>query len=323
MPAGRVRLIQLNHPTRKDECTGVRMLSQARPPTTARREGARRRGARRAAGLAAGLALGLGAVVLGGLAAGPSAAEVTLTPAEGVQGDAAEITFGVSEDRAPAQTTRIQIVMPDAHPVAEVYPLSTDAWAPMIAYRTLPTALPGVHGAQSNSVVSTITWTRAGAPAAATPGAVNELRISLGPLPQTSDLRFLVVQTYSDGVVKRWVNPVMKLTAPAGQEGQPAQPTAPAHGDSLHPGGGVAAGTPVESEGGNLGIVVGVVVALVIGVAIGGAVVASSRMRPQDDGGNDGGGFDEEDGDGGPGGVAGAGVPASSGSSDPVERAHP
>jgi len=268
-------VIQLNLPPRKDECNGVRIVSKARPPSSTRRRHRVRR--------AVGLALGLGtAGLLAVLAAQPAAAEVTLTPSEGVQGDAAEIAFGVSEDRAPASTTKIQIVMPDANPVAEVYPLSTDDWAPLMTYRTLSTALPGVHGAQSDSVVSAITWTRAVAPGAVTAADVNELRISLGPLPQTSDLRFLVVQTYSDGVVKRWTDTVMTLKAPAGQEGQQqVQPT--------HAGAGHAAAPPAGAEGGNLGIVVGVIVALVIGVAIGGAVVASSRMRPRDDGGEDGG----------------------------------
>ena len=272
-------MIQLNLPPRKDECTGVRIVSKARPTSRTRRG----HGARRA--VATALGLGMAGLLLA-LAAQPAAAEVTLTPSEGVQGDAAEIAFGVSEDRAPAaHATKIQIVMPDANPVAEVYPLSVDAWAPLITYRKLPTALPGVHGAQSNEVVSAITWTRVGAPAAVTTADVNELRVSLGPLPQRPDLRFLVVQTYSDGVVKRWTDTVMTLTAPAGQPSQ--QQAQPTHPGAVQHGGAVPGAEP---EGGNLGIVVGVVVALVIGVAIGGAVVASSRMRPSDDG--DGGAAD-------------------------------
>ena len=264
-------MIQLNLRAGKDECTGVRIVSETRPTSSDRR----RPGARRVTAAAVSLLVG---GVLAVAAAQPAAAKVTLTPAEGVQGDAAELAFGISEDRAPAYTTKIQIVMPDANPVAEVYPLSTDAWGPTIAYRTLPTPLAGVHGAPSNSVVSSITWTRFGAAAAVTPATVNELRISLGPLPQTPDLRFFVVQTYSDGVVKRWVDPVMKLTAPAGQQQQTPAPEG--HGAAA---GHVGGATAQPSEGGNLGIVVGVVVALVIGVAIGGAVVASSRMRPKAD----------------------------------------
>jgi hypothetical protein len=272
----------------------VRNLSETRPPSTSRR----RRGARGALAVAA-------AGLLAVLAAQPAAAEVTLTPGEGVQGDAAELTYGVSEDRAPAHTTKIQVVLDDSNPVAEVYPLSTDDWAPQIAYRTLATPLPGIHGAESTSVVSAITWTRVAPPAGpVTPTAVNQLRVSLGPLPQTDNLRFLVVQTYSDGIVKRWTNTALTLTPPAGgptqQQGQPA----PGHVQPGHP--DAAAGAP-PAEGGNVGVVVGVLVALVIGVAIGGAVVASSRMRPGgDDGpdrGPDGG---AGDGDGPPEGDAAA-----------------
>jgi hypothetical protein len=235
----------------------------------------RRHRLRRAAGTV------LGGVLLA-LAAQPAAAEVTLDPATGVQGAAAEITFKVSEDRAPAAWTKqIDIVMPDGSPVAEVYPLSNDEWGPRIAYRELATALPGVHGTQSNSVVTSISWLRFGQPAAGvTTATTNDLRISLGPLPATDNLRFLVVQTYSDGVVKRWPNPVMTLTAPDGQPGTPATvPGQAGHGHSgALPGGPEAAAE--RDGGGNVGIVVGVLVALVIGVAIGVAVVASSRMRP-------------------------------------------
>jgi hypothetical protein len=267
--------IQLNLPPRTDECTGVRILSESVPPPSTRPSRARRRPRARWAVAAAG------AAVLVALAGQPAAATVTLTPSEGYQGDAAELTFSVSEDRAPHYTSSIEIVMPDAHPVAEVYPLSAGDWAPRIAYRDLATGLPGIHGQVSNSVVTGITWLRAGVPATAvTLTTVNDLKISLGPLPQTDNLRFLVVQTYSDGVVKRWTTPVMTLKARPGQQAQPSAGAGGGHAGTGHDP-GLAAGAPAApAEGGNLGIVVGVIVALVVGIAIGGAVVASSRMRP-------------------------------------------
>jgi hypothetical protein len=283
----------LNLPARKDECSGVRNLSETRPPSRSRR----RRGARGALALVA-------AGLLAALAAQPAAAEVTLTPGEGVQGDAAELTFGVSEDRAPAHTAKIQVVLDDSNPVAEVYPLSSDDWAPQIAYGTVATPLPGIHGAESTSVVSAITWTRVAPPAGpVTPTSVNQLRVSLGPLPQTDNLRFLVVQTYSDGIVKRWTNTALTLTPPAGL---PTQPGQQAPGGHVQPGHPDAAAGAAPAEGGNVGVVVGVVVALVIGVAIGGAVVASSRMRPGGDDGPDGGPDGGTDGDGPPDGDAAA-----------------
>jgi hypothetical protein len=280
--------IQLNHPSVEDECTGVRILSESRPPA-ADRPGARRRGGRTR------LRVALAALVAGvpiALAAHPAAAEVKLVPDTGTQGYAAEIGFQVTEDRAPVYTTSIQIVMPDKDPIAEVYPLSNDTWGPKIDYVNLPTPLPGLHGASSDQVVSRITWLRFGKPAGPlTTSTVDEVRVSLGPLPQSDNVRFLVVQTYSDGVVKRWVNPVMTLRPAAGQTAQPtdqAQGGTAAHGHGATiPGVAQPAAAPAESSGGHLGVVVGVLVALLVGFAIGGAVVAAGRMRP---GGSDDGG---------------------------------
>ena len=276
----------MNHPSAAHECTDVRILSRSRPARVDRAGGHRHEGRAR---LGAALAVAVG--VLGGAAAQPAAADVTLVPDTGTQGYAAEIAFRVTEDRAPAAyTTRLEIVMPDLNPIAEVYPLSDDVWAPRIAYRTLPSAVPGLHGTESDQVVSAIAWVRFGKPATPpTASTVDEVRVSLGPLPQTDTARFLVVQTYSDGVVKRWVDPVLTLTPPAGQSGQSGQLTvpalgragahAPAHGAAI-PGAAQPGAAPAESSGGHLGVVVGVLVALVVGVAIGGAAVASGRLRP-------------------------------------------
>jgi hypothetical protein len=272
-------VIQLNLPPPKDECTGVRILSESSPRPAAPRHRWARRGRRWAGGAAvAGLLLAL--------AVRPAAADVKLVPDTGVRGAAAEVGFVVSEDRAPAAyTTQIQIVMPNAQPIAEVYPLSNNDWGPRIAYRDLATGLPGVHGPVSNTVVTDITWVRFGKPAAPTTETTNELRVSLGPLPQADDVRFLVVQTYSDGVVKRWVDPVMTLTPAAGQGAQPSAPAqGPTHGQAhggAIPGASQPAAAPADSSsGGHLGVVIGVLVALLVGVAIGGAVVAAGRMRP-------------------------------------------
>ena len=253
------------------------------------------RGARRRLALAA-LLVGLPI----GLAAQPAAADVKLVPDTGVQGYAAEIGFQVTEDRAPAYTTQIQIVMPDVDPIAEVYPLSNDTWGPKIDYKNVPTALPGLHGAASDQVVTRITWIRFGKPAGPlTTSTVNEVRLSLGPLPQSDNVRFLIVQTYSDGVVKRWVNPVMTLTRPAGQTAQPTdQAQAPLHGHGATiPGVAAPAAAPSEPSGGHLGVVIGVLVALVAGVAIGGAVVAAGRMRPGASDGGEGSGGSGDSGD--------------------------
>ncbi|MFD0968571.1 YcnI family copper-binding membrane protein, partial [Plantactinospora endophytica] len=171
------------------------------------------------------------------LGAGPATADVTMTPGEAVQGDAAKLTFRVTEDRAPAYTTKVELLMPESAPVAETYPMSDPNWAPRMTMRKVDQTLGGIHHGQVDEVVASIVWTRAGAPAAGSGPA--ELVVSLGPMPQTDQMTFALVQTYSDGHVTNWNQPpsaevprpdfpapVLTLAPPAAAPGQPA-PGAP------------------------------------------------------------------------------------------------
>jgi len=134
------------------------------------------------------------------LGAAPATADVSLTPTQAVRGGAVKLTFRVPEDRAPAYTTRVEVWLPEATPVAETYPMSVPDWAPRTTVRTLARPVGGLPG--GTEVVAGITWVRAdGAPRT---GAPAELSLSLGPLPDTDRLVFTVRQTYSDGVVTSW-----------------------------------------------------------------------------------------------------------------------
>ncbi|MBF9129916.1 YcnI family protein [Plantactinospora sp. S1510] len=145
------------------------------------------------------------AVVAATLGAAPAMADVTMTPGQAVQGDAAKLTFRVTEDRAPAYTTKVELLMPESAPVAETYPLSVPDWAPRMTMRKIDQTIGGIHHGQVTEVVASIVWTRSGAPAASGGGA--ELIVSLGPMPQTDQMTFGVVQTYSDGHVTNWNQP--------------------------------------------------------------------------------------------------------------------
>jgi uncharacterized protein YcnI len=187
---------------------------------------------------------GLGAAILAGLAPAASA-DVTLSPGRAEQGGIAEITFAVPDDRGAAFTSRLEVLMPAEAPLADVTPLSVDDWGPQIAYRQLPAPIRTAHGSTSTAVAS-VTWFRATevTPAA---GATSRLTLALGGLPTTDALRFTVVQTYSDGAVRRW-NTVLTLTPvtavdPAGSQapapapaGRPRPATDDASGGLLSPG---------------------------------------------------------------------------------------
>jgi uncharacterized protein YcnI len=150
----------------------------------------------------------LGAALVGvlGVVACPGArADVTITPSQAVQGAGTEVTFLVPDDRGKAYTTKVQVLLPAQAPIGEVDPMSVPGWAPVLTYHNVSQPVQGIHGGAITTIASAITWSRAGAPASA--GAVNRLGISMGPLPRVDRLPFTVVQTYSDGIVRRWVAP--------------------------------------------------------------------------------------------------------------------
>jgi uncharacterized protein YcnI len=129
---------------------------------------------------------------------GVAAADVTVTPSTGVQGSALRLAFTVSEDRPPAYTVQVELRLPQAAPIAEVYPLSVPDWAPRTVMRTLDRPVSSLHGVETTEVVSSITWIRVKQPRGAQP---SELPVALGPLPSADQAVFTVIQTYSDGTV--------------------------------------------------------------------------------------------------------------------------
>ncbi|TBL31395.1 DUF1775 domain-containing protein, partial [Verrucosispora sp. SN26_14.1] len=153
---------------------------------------------------------------------------VTFTPAEAQQGNSVKLEFVVPDERPGVRTERIEIRMPVETPVAEVYPLSVEGWAPAITPRKLDVPIAGMHGPATDVVTAALTWTRASGPAAQGPA---RLVFSMAPLPQTEQVQFALTQTYADGLQVHWGNgpgqrplPALTLTP-----GDPAYPGA-AHG---------------------------------------------------------------------------------------------
>lgn len=154
-------------------------------------------------------AAALVAAVVAGLLGWPgaaSAAEVTITtsPVEVHQGDAVEVAVVLPEERTGSRTSRIELRMPADAPVGEVYPLSVPGWAPRITTRSLDRPVAGIHATGVDLVTDAVSWSRA----PGTGGGPTRLALAMGPLPRTDRLAFQVVQTYSDGTVLRWADPV-------------------------------------------------------------------------------------------------------------------
>ncbi|MGX6606976.1 DUF1775 domain-containing protein [Micromonosporaceae bacterium Da 78-11] len=167
------------------------------------------------------------AAVAGALfGAGPALADVTVSPASAVQGSGQNLSFHVTNTGAQPIST-VTLKLPDDTPIAEVYPLSVDDWAPKIDMRTLSTALPTAHGAPATETAAAITWIAMPGKALA-PGQSTDLGVAVGPLPDLGSMQFRVATADAAGKPGPAVPPV-SLTLTPGAPGQ-ALPTHSGHG---------------------------------------------------------------------------------------------
>lgn len=145
-------------------------------------------------------------LVLG--AGSPASADVTITSAEATQGDAAELQFHVTNDSATTSITTVQMILPVDNPIAEVYPLSVDDWAPSIAMRDLDRPVQAIHsGRQLTETTASVTWTAVPG-RELPPGRTAVLRLEVGPLPAVQRLAIGIVVGNSDGTVVRYTRPL-------------------------------------------------------------------------------------------------------------------
>jgi hypothetical protein len=246
---GKEHAAVLNHPGRRSELPVVTrdLLSRA--------------GATAAAAAAGVLAL-----------ACPAVADVTVDPAGAPQGTSANLRFTVINTGRSA-ITRVKLVLPADTPVAEVFPLSVDNWAPQITNTTLAVPLTGIHGgAPVTETASAVTWIAVRGKAIP-PGGRTELAVALGPLPYTSRMRFTLQPTYADGKPGPALAPVsLALTPAAAGEAPTGHST---HGAATADEAAFAA-VLAEAAGPGLGSVAGWVVAA---VAVAGAAVMTLRGR--------------------------------------------
>ncbi len=132
------------------------------------------------------------------LGAGPALADVTVSPPSVVQGSGQNLIFHVT-NTGTQPLASVTLTLPSDTPVAEVYPLSVDDWAPKITMRKLNTPLPTIHGDTSTTeTAGAITWLAVPGKTLASGGSA-DLGVAIGPLPDLSTMRFAVTSTYVGG----------------------------------------------------------------------------------------------------------------------------
>jgi uncharacterized protein YcnI len=156
------------------------------------------------------------ALVLVALAANPAAAHVTVAPAEVPGGGYAKISFRMPNERDDARTVRLQVTLPATPVLTSVRVKRTLGWDYRVQWATLNP--PIQNGDQViTQVIRSITWSAHSRSDALLPTEFIEFDVSVGRLPASGSLSFPALQTYSDGEVVSWTDPVV-----------PGQP-APAH----------------------------------------------------------------------------------------------
>ena len=152
--------------------------------------------------------------------AGPAMADVKVEPASAPQGSGQNVHFQFT-NTAQCAVNRVKLTMPKDNPVAEVFPLSNEGWAPLITPLKLNTPLTSIHnGSPVTETASAVTWIAVKGKELA-PGKSADLAVALGPLPTVSSMNFTLEQTCADGKAGPAVPPVSLALTPA----EPGQAT--------------------------------------------------------------------------------------------------
>ncbi|WP_436520039.1 YcnI family protein [Actinoplanes sp. HUAS TT8] len=219
--------------------------------------------------------------------AGPASAHVTVNPSTATAGGYTKVTFRVPNESDSASTTTLEVNLPADQPIASVSVKPIPGWTAVAVKSKLATPIKS-HDTEITEAVSKITWT-ATKGSEIKPGEFQEFDVSMGALPESGQLVFKALQTYSDGNVVRWIDepttdgsepdspaPVLKIVpaaaaasaAPAAGAAAPAAPAAPA-----------AEASDDSSSGSGLGLA-GLIAGL-IALVLAGLAYAKASRKPE------------------------------------------
>jgi len=163
--------------------------------------------------------------------AAPAVAHVTVDPASAPKGSTTKLSFVVPNEEPTAKVTEVQIAFPTPPntPIPSVSVEGKPGWNVKVTTQKLATPITTDDGT-INSIVSVIDW-KAKTPAdGILPQQFGEFTINADGLPTNEDqVVFKAIQTYSNGSVVKWIDPVtpngpaadhptpiLNLTAPEG-----------------------------------------------------------------------------------------------------------
>ena len=146
--------------------------------------------------------IGIGAIVAAILALpGVAQAHVTVQPGTAEGGGFSVVAFRVPNERDDASTTQVRVTLPNDKPIGSVQTTPVPGWKITTATRQLDKPIE-MFGEQLDTVVSEVTWTATAG--GIRPGQFQDFDLSLGQLPESGELVFNALQTYSSGEKVNW-----------------------------------------------------------------------------------------------------------------------
>jgi uncharacterized protein YcnI len=133
------------------------------------------------------------------LLAAPASAHVSVDPSEASK-EPLKVSFRVPNEKEDANTTSVEVNMPEDAPIANVSVKPVPGWTANIETRTLEEPIQGDDG-ESSEVVDKVTWSGGNDRPGRIPGLRRLARAaSRGPRPGR-----VRIQTYDDGDAVRWI----------------------------------------------------------------------------------------------------------------------
>jgi uncharacterized protein YcnI len=214
--------------------------------------------------------------------AAPALAHVTTDPEAAPKGGEITVRFRVPNEVTNANVVKVDVAFPTDHPLLGVAVEPLTGWTSTVTVVQLNPAVQTDDGPVTQAV-SEILWTAAGGGGTG-PGQFQEFPVLVQRLPTDTDLSvFKAVQTYSDGSVARWIDPVVDGQAAPDHPTPILKLTSSSDSSSTGTGGSTIDVTRLAQKGsvsaartlGVIGIVVGAVGLVVALLAV--------RRRPRGD----------------------------------------
>jgi uncharacterized protein len=143
-----------------------------------------------------------GAVALVALAV-PASAHVTIDPSSAPKGGEATIAIKVPNESDTASTVKVDVQLPQDHPIASVEVEPKAGWSYVATTVKLAQPITTDDGTITETV-SEVVWTATAD--GIKPGEFDDFVLSVGPLPDdTPAVAFKTIQTYSDGTTVSWI----------------------------------------------------------------------------------------------------------------------